>query len=231
MKFVYPIIFLILCVSCKSESDITEFEKILGKDNSETLSFLVEDFESDFLKRQYPDLNTKKAYEQFLKDLSNEDTDDWLKISNQTRDVFDNSSLKLAIYSVPDSIWIEREREKPILPISQDIPILIVKRKYLLPDGTFEYSFSRSPLLHKEPMNEDSIIESRKNWISINSVGNYSRALRSIQNKSAFLSEFLELREAAGVLDPRLIAYNMLESKVDLDDYFIKRLIITEIVY
>ena len=80
-------------------------------------------------------------------------------------------------------------------------------------------------------MNEDSIIESRKNWISINSVGNYSRALRSIQNKSAFLSEFLELREAAGVLDPRLIAYNMLESKVDLDDYFIKRLIITEIVY
>ena len=39
------------------------------------------------------------------------------------------------------------------------------------------------------------------------------------------------MREAAGPIDTRIIAEQMLESKVDFNDYFIKRLIITEIVY
>jgi hypothetical protein len=230
MKFINLIIILLLTFSCSNEKDIAEFEKVLGKENSETLTFLVNDFESDFLKRQYPNLDTEKAYKQFLTELSKGQTEYWKKISESNREYLKKSNLMLEIYSVPDSIWIERDPKKLTLS-SNNIPMLKIKRKYLMPDGTFDYSTSESSFRYKEPIDEDSIIESRKNWVDINYVGSYSRALNSIPNKSRFLTGYLDIREAAGTIDPMLIANRMLESKVDIDDYFIKRLIITEIVY
>jgi len=230
MKFINLIIILLLTFSCSNEKEIEEFEKVLGKENSETLTYLVNDFESDFLKRQYPNLDTKKAYKQFLTELSKGQTEYWKKISESSREYLEKSNLRLEIYSVPDSIWIEHDPEKLTLSFS-DVPMLKIKRKYLMPDGTFGFSTSESSFRYKEPIDEDSIIESRKNWVDINYVGSYSRALNSISNKSRFLIGYLDIREAAGTIDPMLIANRMLESKVDIDDYFIKRLIITEIVY
>ncbi|SDS02526.1 hypothetical protein [Winogradskyella sediminis] len=230
MKFIYLTIILLLTFSCSNEKDITEFEKILGKENSETLTYLVNDFESNFLKRQYPNLDTKKAYKQFLTELSKGETEYWNNFSKSSREYLKDSNLRLEIYSVPDSIWIERDPEKLTLSFS-DVPMLKIKRKYLMPDGTFGYSTSESSFRYKEPIDEDSIIESRKNWVDINYVGSYTRALNSIENKSRFLIGYLDMRDAAGTIDPRLIAYRMLDNKVDLNDYFIKRLIVTEIVY
>jgi len=230
MKFIYLTIILLLTFSCSNEKDIAEFEKVLGKENSETLTYLVNDFESDFLKRQYPNLDTKSAYKQFLTELSKGGTEYWKKISKSSREYLKESDLRLEIYSVPDSIWIERDPEKLTLSFS-DVPMLKIKRKYLTPDGTFGFSTSESSFRHKEPIDEDSIIDSRKNWNGINYVGSYTRGLNSISNKSRFLTGYLDMRDAAGTIDPILIADRMLEYKVDIDDYFIKRLIITEIVY
>ena len=112
-----------------------------------------------------------------------------------------------------------------------DIPILKIKRKYLQSDGTFGYSTSESSFRYNDPIDEDSIIKSKKNSIGVNYVGSYARAFNSISKKSLFLTEYLNIRDAAGPIDPILIADRMLETKVDLNDYFIKRLIITEIVY
>ena len=230
MKFINIIIILLLTFSCSTKKDISEFEKILGKKNSKTLTYLVNDFESDFLKRQYPNLNTKNAYKQFLTELSKGKTEYWEKISESSREYLKKSNLRLEIYSVPDSIWIERDPKKMILS-NGDIPMLQIKYKYIMPDGTFGYSLSESSFRYKEPINEDSIIESRKNWIELNYVGSYTRALNSISNKSQFLTEYLDMRWTAGKIGPRLIADRMLETEIDLDDYFIKRLIITEIIY
>jgi hypothetical protein len=230
MKFINLIIILLLTLSCSTKKDISEFEKVLGKENSKTLTYLVNDFESDFLKRQYPHLDTKNAYKQFLTELSKGETEYWKKISESSREYLEKSDLRLEIYSVPDSIWIERDPKKMLLS-NGDIPMLKIKRKYLMPDGTFGYSTSESSFRYKEPMNEDSIIKSRKNWIELNYVGSYTKALNSISNKSQFLTEYLGIRDAAGTIGPRLIADRMLETKIDLDDYFIKRLIITEIIY
>jgi len=230
MKFIYLTIILLLTFSCSNEKDIAEFEEVLGKENSETLTYLVNDFELDFLKRQYPNLETKKAYKQFLTELSKGETEYWKKISKSSREYLKKSDLRLEIYSVPDSIWIERDPEKLTLSFS-DVPMLKIRRKYLMPDGTLGFSTSESSFRYKEPIDEDSIIETRKNWVAINYVGSYTRALNSIKNKSRFLTEYLDMRDAAGTIDPRLIADRMLETKVDLNDYFIKRLIVTEIVY
>jgi hypothetical protein len=230
MKFINLIIILLLTFSCSNEKEIAEFERILGEENSETLTYLVNDFESDFLKRQYPNLDTKIAYKQFLTELSKGETEYWKKISKSSREYLKESDLRLEIYSVPDSIWIERDPKKLTLSFSE-VPMLKIKRKYLMPDGTLGYSTSESSFRYKELIDEDSIINSRKNWKGINYVGSYTRALNSISNKSRFLTGYLDMREAAGTIDPILIADRMLEYKVDIDDYFIKRLIITEIVY
>ncbi len=62
MKYIKLFFILILIVSCSNKKRITEFENILGKENSETLTYLVSDFENDFLKRNYPNLDIEKAY-------------------------------------------------------------------------------------------------------------------------------------------------------------------------
>lgn len=98
-------------------------------------------------------------------------------------------------------------------------------------DGTFGFSTSETSFNYKEPINEDSIIKSKKKWVDINYIGRYSRALNSISNKSDFLIDNLTIRDAVGRIDSKFIADLILESKVNLNDYFIKRLIITEIVY
>lgn len=229
MRLIY-IIFLLLIFSCSNQKDIAEFEKILGKKNTKTLSYLVDDFESNFLKRQYPNLDTKKAYEQFLMELSKGQMTYWKKISSRSREYLAKSDLMLEVYSVPDSVWIERDPKKLLLANS-GVPMLKIKRKYLNPDGTIGFSTSESSFNYKEPINEDSIIQSRRRWKDINYVGSYTRALNSISNKSTFLTDFLDMRDVAGMIDPRLTAKMMLKSKVDLNNYFVKRLIITEIIY
>ena len=225
------ILILLLTFGCSNQKEITEFEKVLGKENSGTLTYLVNDFESDFLKREYPNLSTKKAYNQFLEELSYGETEYKQKISKNTKEYLEKSALRLEIYSVPDLIWIERDSVKLTFNKNNN-PTLNIKRKYLMPDGTFRYETSVSSFQYKEPIDEDSvIIESRKNWTDINYDGRYSRALNAISNKSDFLTEYLKIRDASGKIDPRFIAERMLESKVDLNNYFIKRLILTEIVY
>ena len=225
------IIILLLTFSCSNQKEITEFEKVLGKENSEALTYLVNDFESDYLKRHYPNIGTKKAYSQFLKELSTGQTEYLQNISENSREYFEKSTLKLEIYSVLDSIWIERNPKKLTSNINSN-PTLNIKRKYLRPDGTYSYSTSISSFQDGETIDEDSIInESQKNWMDINYDGRYSLALNAISNKSDFLEDYLKIRDASGKIDPRFIAERMLKSKVDLNEYLIKRLIITEIVY
>ncbi|WP_250437185.1 hypothetical protein [Hanstruepera flava] len=230
MKFINLIIILLLTFSCSNDKEIEAFENILGKENSETLTYLVNDFETDFLKRQYPNLTTKQAYKQFLTELSNGKTENWEQISKKSIAYLEESTLRLEIFSVPDSIWIERDPNKLTISNSR-IPLLKIKSKYLTPDGTLGYTTSESTFEFVKPINEDSIIESRKYYYNINVIGSYSRALNAISKKSYFLINYLDKREAAGRYDPRIVAKQMLKSKVDLDNYFIKRLIITEIVY
>lgn len=100
-----------------------------------------------------------------------------------------------------------------------------------MPDGTFVFSISESSFNYKEPISEDSIIRVRKNWVDINYVGSYTRAMNSISKKSRFLEDYLSVRDASGIIDPFIVANQMLDYDVDVNDYFIKRLIITEIVY
>ena len=92
MKFIYLIFILYFTFSCSSKKNVAEFENILGKENSKTLTYLVNDFESDYLMRQYPNSNTKKAYKKFLIDVLKSKTEYWKYFSKKSKKYFEKSN-------------------------------------------------------------------------------------------------------------------------------------------
>ncbi|AXT50320.1 hypothetical protein D1818_05555 [Aquimarina sp. BL5] len=229
MKYIKLFFILILIVSCSNEKQISEFENVLGKENSKTLTYLVSDFENDFLKRNYPDLNTEQAYHKFLNELENNTTGNWKKTSKKSRKVFDNSNLKLQVYGIPDSVWIERNPDT--LSLNNSVPRVKTRRKFLKQDGTYWIGMSESSFNDLKSQSDDSIIKLYKKYNEINYYGKYRAALKSVAGQSDFIKEYLDMTEAAGILDPRLIAAEILNKNVDVSDYFVKRLIVTEIIY
>jgi hypothetical protein len=225
MKIIKIFVLLILITSCsdkKTEKPLTEFDKIIGKENSETINELIAEFENDFLKRQYPNLNTENAYLKFVTDISKANTEHFVEHSKKARELFDNSKLRLEIYCVMDSTWIEKN------PYN-DITLLVKgKTKCLNPDGTFERGSMEMPFNEKE-ISKDSIKKQYMNFVEANFNGKYLKALNSISDESEFLSSFVKDRNDLGIIIPEFIAKRMLAYKVNMNDYYIKRIIITEL--
>ena len=150
MKIIKIFILIALIISCsdkKSENKKSEFDKILGKENVATLDFLVSDFENDFLKRQYPNLDTENAYRQFLTELRDEKTENWKRISQKARDKFKSSDLRLEMYEFPDSVWVlknstfDKIEADSLVFLESSIPYVKSRFKYTNLDGTTEYTF------------------------------------------------------------------------------------------
>jgi len=231
MKFISILIILVLSISCSNQKKIAEFENILGYEESITLTYLVEDFETKYLKKTYPNLKLNEAYHSFLIDMNNTGglpSPDNNSIENYKK--FDNSKLKLQIYGVPDSIWIEKS----------DIPSLMIKWKFLTQNEKFEYQLSESsPVSYSSGTrrislnnnNSDSIIDFAKNRTEINYFGSYNKAINSISEELRFVKEYIESRNITGSTNPSIFVPHLIALKPDFNNYFIKRIIIIELVY
>ncbi len=225
MKTLKIIIILLLLIGCSgNENQTTEFDKILGKENSKTLNLLVSEFENDFLKRQYPNLNTKSAYEKFVTEISEGKTEHLLEFSEKSRELFNKSTLRLEIYCVMDSTWIEKN------PWNDKTLLVKGRTKCLNPDGTFENGSMEMPFNENE-ISRDSIQKKYMNFVETNFNGKYLKALNSISDKSDFWKTFVTDRNDFGIIISEFIAKRMLAHNVNFDDYYIKRLIVTELSY
>ncbi len=222
MKVLKTIIFTLLIFSCSNKSRITEFENILGKENSDTLDWLVTDFETNYLQKKYSNSTLEKAYIKYLTEIESDSYGNWERPSNESVKKFNDSKLKELVYGIPDSIWV--------VPIPSNYRTEYrIRRKYLNLKG--KYDTGTSEVSISKVHDEDSLIATLKNHYDINHFGRYREALRSVSKKEKFVEKYLEMTQAAGILDQRGIAYEMLISDLDFDNYFIKRLIITEIVH
>ena len=231
MKFIKIFLILFLIIGCSNQKKKAEFENILGYEESNTLMYLVEDFENNFLKKTYPNKNINEAYYSFLTDLKK--TGDFPSlddISIESYKKFDDSNLKLQIYGKPDSIWIEKGK----------IPSLMIKWKFLTQNEKFEYQLSESsPVsyysgtrrIHLNNNNSDSIIEFYKNRTKVNPDGSYIKAMKSISEENIFIKEYINHRDSFGDTNPLIFVNRLLDMKPDFKDYFIKRTIIIELVY
>ena len=227
MKILKIFIILLLFISCsdkKPKNKLTEFDEILGIENSETLSYLVADFENDFLKKQYPNLDTDSAYKKFLSEISQGKTKHLIGISEKSLKIFKNSQLRFEIYCVPDSSWVETNSWN-------DKTMLVKARtKCINPDGTFENGSMEMPFNEKE-ISKDSIVKRYMTFVKANFNGKYQKALNSISDKSDFLNYFAETRRDFGLLSSEMVAKMMLDFDVDVNDYYINRIIVAELGY
>ncbi len=229
IKYLVLIICFLFVLGCTSKGQINTFEAILGKSNADVLTYLVDDFENDFLQKQYPNLTIEEAYVQYLIELDNDMSGNWKKPSISKRIILDKNNLKYQIYALPDSVWLETNQDEML--IKGDTATVKTRWKYINEKGSFDYAFDESSISRNEPKDIDSLLNIRKKYIDINYVGKYRKALKAISKNNKFVKEYIDYTDAVGNIDPRMIAGKMLMAKVDVSDYFIKRLIITEIIY
>jgi len=221
IKIVLSISFLFFSnyIIGQSENPISKFEDVLGKTNSETLTFLVSDFENNFLITNYPNLSTQNAYEKFLLEISQGNTSYLDKISKESKLTFKNSQLNNEIYYYRDSVWFDNEK---------------LKERFVYKVTNGEKEYITKEVHQKEFMlkiKKDSLIqlmlESPRDY---KSYGKYMNALNLIKLGDSFIENYCSDKEV-GFLIPELTAKWVLEYKLDYTNYFHKRIVLLEFVY
>ena len=240
MKILKLSIFLILIISCsdkKTEHRISEFDKVLGNENVAILDLLTSDFENDFLKRQYPNLNTEKAYQKFLTDLRDGKTDNWQSVSKKARETFKSSDLRLEMYEFPDSVWIlenstfDKIESDSLNFMQSQFPYIKSRFKYTNLDGITEYTYSRGSIEYMPNPDFDSIINRELRTPRMNYIGKYIQALESIKDKSEFHKEFYKRKNSVGFLPIESTSQFMLYKNIDLKDKLNRGIIVLEFIY
>ena len=235
VRFIKIIILFLTFCSCSKDKYVTDFETTLGSENSEILTDLVADFETNFLKKQYPKLKTENAYEKFLTELREEKSKGWYQDSDNAKQKFKLSSLKNEVYRYPDSVWVVKnssldKNEDSFVILFSSTPYIKSRYKYINPDGSFEYSYSRSYLNVLPNTDFDSIIALKMTTPKFNSTGKYIQALSQIKEKDTFFKNFYRQKDY-GYINPVTLANLVLKEKVDLNDYLVKRIIVLEIAH
>ncbi len=237
MKIIIKILVFILCISCsnkKNENQINEFDKIIGEENIQTLDFLVSDFENDFLKRQYPNLNITESYRSFLTELRDDKTENWQKISKVSREKFKHSKLRFEIYDYPDSVWVvpnskfDKIEEDSLAFIESPLPYIKIRKR----DETGRYKFVYSRIhIHFDSTNVDSIIEKIKNTGEVKFQGKYFNAINSLKEKNKFWNEIFEYYISPNKDNLKKFSKLILDNNFDLNDITVRRIIVLECAY
>ncbi|TPV31412.1 hypothetical protein FJ651_14555 [Paucihalobacter ruber] len=235
MKFINLIIILLLTFSCSNEKEIAEFEKVLGEASSKTLTLLVNDFENDFLKKQYPNSDLNDSYRKFLIDYKNGTTENWLPIPKKITDRFEASELKKEMYYHPDSVWIlpnssyDKVEEDSLLFLDSDRPYIKLRKKdfwYSSPEKIV-YEYDRHYIIIDSTTNKDSLINKIMNLKYVNyQTGRYRQATDYIRKFGGFFEKFSDRR---GVFDKKQLSELILE-EADLNNELVKKLIVLEFV-
>ncbi len=236
MKLINLLIILLLTFGCSSDKDTAEFEKILGTESSETLTLLVNDFENDFLKKQYPDSELNESYRKFLIDYKNGNLENWRPLPKKITDIFNASELKKEMYYHPDSVWIlpnssfDKVEEDSIIFLDVNRPYIKLRKKDLMfstPEKTV-YEYKRYYVKIDSTTNKDSLINKIMNLKYVNfSNGKYIQAVNYIRKFGGFYERFSDLKN---VRDDKKEFCELALEKADLNNKLIRKLIVLECV-
>ena len=218
-KIAFIILTFIISFSIYSQQIV--FEKTLGKENVEILNYLIKDFETTTLKKEYPNLKTENAYEEFLKDILK------YNYSLLENKIFPESKLKLNVYCVPDSIWIEKRE----LSSTKKSEMIKTKYKCLNPNGEIIYSSSIIYCCNEKNKTLE-LFEKQKEYVQINMIGTYIKALEKVASESEIIKFYLEnIKVTADPIHPYRMSEYILKNNIDINNYFTKRLIFINMFY
>ncbi|CAL2089802.1 conserved exported hypothetical protein [Tenacibaculum sp. 190524A05c] len=239
MKKLKPtIIFIVsfLFLSCSKNKATSEFEQVLGKTNSITLSVLVENFENDFLLKQYPDLSVTESYKEFLIDYGKRKFKNKQFLSSKDSLAFINSDLEKEMYYHPDSVWIlpnstyDKVEEDSLLFIYTDKPYLKLRKKDLVSSSEEKivYKYERHyGIIDNSETHQDSLINFVKNIRYTNYYdGRYRQALYHVEKYGGFFERFSERK---GIIS-KLKMSELVLNEADLSNALVRKIIVLEFV-
>ena len=205
----------------------TEFENSFGIKNVKILNELIRDFEEDILSKNYSTLSTDKAYESYLNDyvgsqLSNKEFNTTVSIKK-----FNRSRIKSLIYCNIDTVYVGPSERAPEI----NIRAIITKYKCLDTEGKSLNAIIENYCCEKE-FDTAELTKKLKTMFYINNRGLFVKSLKKVKNKSNFLKQYLERIEITNeIRQPLLMSLLILENHYNLNDYFLKRIILLNIVY
>ncbi|MBQ0768079.1 MAG: hypothetical protein KBT58_02235, partial [Bizionia sp.] len=176
-------------------------------------------------------------YRQFLTELRDEKTENWKSISEKARNKFKASNLRLEMYEFPDSVWIlknsnfDKIESDSLNFLKSPFPYIKSRYIYTNPDGTIEYSYSRTSGENISEVDYDSIINREMNSPSFNNIGKYLQALEVIKDKGEFHKEFYDRKKSVGFLPSKSTSRFMLNKNIDLKDELNRKIIVLEFLY
>ncbi|WP_333695871.1 hypothetical protein [Flavobacterium sp.] len=250
MKSIICLFVLVLFYSCKfknNDADIEKFERELGEKNVATINLLLEDFEQNYLKVHYNNQSLDTAYYNFLVDVKKGNSLNEYPNHKKMDSLFSESDLYSEIYLKPDSVWIARDKNSDItnftkegkvlikLNCDKEYPKLIKRYKSFNQSDKVEYDYITenhcTGFIDFEKFSDDEIISKGLVHYESNALGKYNRAIFDLQNRGAVFKNFQRIKESKGFLNASSLASGLIYDKADLNDYFIRRIILLEIIY
>jgi hypothetical protein len=237
------LIYGLLFQSCNFENidnNIIQFETTLSKKNTKVLNGLVKELDSFLLKR-YPSNNSlHNSYRAFLARICqygnyNDLSTDSIFFENLQKQ-FRNSSLLREIILIPEDLTLINENKS-----------LFRQYKYTDTKSEIDQTLSDTFLLPPNPNNKDlttidfyRLLDRNEKLRLFNVYGEYYRGLEKVKPRSEFISNYLDFKNQVlhskgnsrfyGFSDFSIEACNLLNSNVNLTDYFVKRIILIELI-
>lgn len=219
LKIIFGVLFF--TVSVHSQKSL--FEEEFGEINFKNLNLLVVNFEKNILAKSYPNVKINEAYKMFLKDYVNDKINLKDKKFNVGHEILEKYNLTKSIYNVLDSVWIGQTVITNKV-LNDKSKVLIFRRKGVDKKGVTNYTFTETSATLVEKKKKLF----RKKEININ--GLYFFSLKKARIKE--IDTYVEYIELSGSFPAKLIlASNILLNKIDTNNYFVKVVILTNIVY
>jgi hypothetical protein len=224
MKYL-NLFFLLLLLSCNNleEDKIRTFEKTLGQERSELINKVIIEFEEN-LKTKFRTDNINQAYYRyFLRFIDNNprrlDIFDIHRF-NEIKKLMVENGLEKEIFLTPSKVENDSLKFHFIYTYYRDngiIDTIEVETELILP-------------INDIPFNE-LIIEEEKRKIMFNKYGKYIQALEKINSMDSSIVKYIDYKKDCGYMADYIFAHSQLYNTVDVENYFIKRIILIEHFY
>ncbi len=220
MRIILLVIFLPLLTafqqsrvsSINNSNTIKRFENVLGKQETDYLNEIVQDFE-DFLNSNYSGNNLAFKYKAYLTDISNNTLKHHWKIDSLKMLRYEKSDLFAKYDTVyADTVWFD--------------------------DGMVNFKFKNDNLVQSiipiekkdQTSNIDSLIQDTKSkpYIKLISESRFYTTLDSIAHGDSLILDIIDSKSNPNQLEESLFARGLLKHNPDFFNYFIKRIIALE---
>jgi hypothetical protein len=213
----YFILIVLTCISCMNRNQLElEFENHLPETDLILLEKIVNSYDN-LIKTEYNGkindfFNQIKLDKPLLNDLNNQEYCELIKM-------FDKSNLEYKSQKVQyDTVYLSDQGN--IISIMQPEDIseddLVLDEDFLIlpPDRTIEDEIEK--------------IKERGYWRFI-SESSFTSALSKISNRNIEIQEYINAKEAIGYINPQRMASSLAKHEIDVENYFIKRIIAIEL--